>query len=483
MKGIANLTKIIFWAYGLFTIVCICLAFILDFFPMLAVPVILPAVWLGLTRFHVLYFLLLASLPLSFEYSFSTSLATDIPSEPLMVGLMLVTFLYLLSNPKAVSSQYLNHPIILMLLLYVSWFLVAALHSLNFTVSIKIFIAKIWYVTVFIYLTPIVIHSLERLKTAFWCVFGTLFFAMCIIFFRHALTGFGFEDINRCVGPFFSNHVNYALMVMTFYPFVWLAASWYPRGSWQKWLLNFSKVFFAVAIYFSYTRAAMGAVLLMAPFYFILKWRLVKVSLAALVVGIVLGLAYIVEDNRYLKHAPEFDETIWHNEFDEHIQATLEGKDVSSMERIYRWIAGARMIAENPLMGVGPGNFYPYYKKYAVSSFETWVSDNEERSTIHNYFLTLWVEQGVVGLLIFLVLTAWIFTVAENTFHAQRQRSDAHIVLTAAVSLMSIYVALTLNDMLETDKIGTLYLFSVSLIVIMATRPFSQPSNPNQQSV
>ncbi len=469
MNAISKLHLGIFWSYGILTIACIAGAFAFDFLPLAGVPALVPAIWLGITNFNLLYFLLLASLPVSFEYSFSSSLATDLPTEPLMVGLMLVTFFFLLTQPKFLSTNFLNHPVLLLLLLYVAWFFISALNSLNFTVSLKIFLAKIWYTTVFVYLTAIVIRSHQHLKTAFWCIFGTLLFATTIIFIRHALTGFGFEEINSCVGPFFSNHVNYALMLMAFYPFVWLAATWYKKGSWQHWLLLFAKVFFVAAIYFSYTRAAIGAIVLMIPFFFIVKWRLVKLALAVAAIAAILGAVYITDNNRYLKHAPEFDETIWHDEFGDHLNATLEGKDVSSMERVYRWIAGVRMIADRPLMGVGPGNFYPFYKKYAVSSFETWVSDNEERSTIHNYFLTLWVEQGIVGLCIFLILTATIFIVGENAFHTQTSTHNAYVVMAALVALMSIYVSLTLNDMLETDKIGTLYLFFISLIVIMAT--------------
>ncbi|HRN94080.1 MAG TPA: O-antigen ligase family protein [Chitinophagales bacterium] len=470
MNAISKLNLGIFWSYGILTILCISGAFAFDFLPLAGLPILVPVVWLGLTNFSWLYFALLASLPIAFEFSFSSSLSTDLPTEPLMVGLMLVTFFYLLTNPDALSKRFVNHPVLLLLLLYISWFFISALNSLNFTVSFKIFLAKIWYATVFVYLTAIVVNTYERLRIAFWCIFSTMLFATVIIFLRHALTGFGFEEINQCVGPFFINHVNYALMLMAFYPFIWLAATWYKKGSWQKILLDFAKIFFVLAIYFSYTRAAIGAVVLMIPFIYVVKWRLTKVVLAVAVIGAILGVAYIAEGNRYLKHAPEFDETIWHDEFGDHLSATIEGKDVSSMERVYRWIAGARMIADRPLMGVGPGNFYPYYKEYAVTSFETWVSDNEERSTIHNYFLLLWVEQGIVGLLIFVVLTIAIFIVGENTYHAQSLVEDKRIVLTAIVSLMSIYISLMLNDMLETDKIGTLYLFAITLILIMATQ-------------
>ncbi|MDW8274641.1 MAG: O-antigen ligase family protein [Chitinophagales bacterium] len=460
-----------FWIYAFFSAACIGLAFAVDFLPLLALPLVFPIVWLGINNFRVLYFLLLASLPLSYEVNFSDTLATDLPSEPLLIGLMLITFLFLLTNPGVLPSSISLNPVALLVLLHTVWFLVASIHSVNIVVSLKIFLAKVWYVAVFVYLTAIVIRNENSFRTAFWCIFLSLLVASLAIFVRHGFTAFEFETINQCVGPFFTNHVNYALMLMAFYPFLWHASSWYDKRTWQKSLLNFSKLFFAVAIFFSYTRAAMVALFLFVPFYFILRWRLIKYIIPVILILAVAGVAYMADNNRYLKHAPDYNETIWHDEFDEHISATFEGKDVSSMERLYRWIAAGRMIAENPWWGVGPGNFYPTYKKYAVTSFETWVSDNQERSSLHNYFLTLWVEQGVAGLLIFLGLLIATFLVAEKTyFKLLKERSKtAGLVMATSQSLMSICFSLLLNDMVETIKLGSLFWINISLIVIVST--------------
>jgi len=101
MNAISKLNLGIFWSYGILTILCISGAFAFDFLPLAGLPILVPVVWLGLTNFSWLYFALLASLPIAFEFSFSSSLSTDLPTEPLMVGLMLVTFFYLLANPDA----------------------------------------------------------------------------------------------------------------------------------------------------------------------------------------------------------------------------------------------------------------------------------------------------------------------------------------------------------------------------------------------
>ena len=47
--------------------------------------------------FKQTFLLLLFFLPLSLEYELSGSLATDLPTEPLMIGLMLVAFFYFLA--------------------------------------------------------------------------------------------------------------------------------------------------------------------------------------------------------------------------------------------------------------------------------------------------------------------------------------------------------------------------------------------------
>ena len=113
---------------------------------------------------------------------------------------------------------------------------------------------------------------------------------------------------------------------------------------------------------------------------------------------------WIKADDRYLQYAHDYRTTIFHHDFREHLQATYQLKDVSTAERFYRWIAGVRMIKDNALTGYGPNTFYNNYKPYAVPAFKTWVSDNKEHSTVHNYFLLIAIEQGIPGLLFFLLL-------------------------------------------------------------------------------
>src|SRR5690606_28371930 len=141
--------------------------------------------------------------------------------------------------------------------------------------------------------------------------------------------------------------------------------------------------------------------------------------------------------------------TIYHDDFGSHMSSTFDGEDVSSMERVYRWVAAVRMVSDRPLMGVGSGNFYDFYKRYTLSSFETYVSENEEQSTVHNYFLFILVEQGFIGLAIFVLLTYFIFRDGSKLYQ-EKKGMEQRTVLILLQSMLAIYVCLMLNDMLET---------------------------------
>jgi O-antigen ligase len=56
-------------------------------------------VW-AFANYKSLFFLLVAMLPISVEYYFSDSLATDLPTEPLMIGMMGITLLLLITRHK-----------------------------------------------------------------------------------------------------------------------------------------------------------------------------------------------------------------------------------------------------------------------------------------------------------------------------------------------------------------------------------------------
>jgi O-antigen ligase len=427
-------------------------------------PVVLLVVYATAINFKLMYYVLLASIPLAMEYSFSSSLGTDLPDEPLMIGLMLVTIVYLLRKPQALPTGFFAHPLILVLTLHLVWILMAAINSVNTLVSYKVFAGKIWYVTAFTVLTAVIIRDVNDVKRIFWVMFIPLTFAVTTVLVRFAPYHFAFDEVNKPMWPFFRNHVSFAAITAVFLPFIILARTWYTKGSYMRLALTLAIVYYIAAIYISYTRTCYLAVFLLIPVYMVVRLKLMRYVLLLGLVGSVFFINNLFKENKYLRYAPRYEDAIMHDEFNEHLASTFEGKDVSSMERVYRWVAAEHMFQARPVLGFGPGNFYPYYKDYAVSSFRTYVSDNPERSTTHNYFLLLATEQGAVGLAIFVILTLVIFIYGETIYHRMINEREKHVVMTLLLVLSVIYVNLLLNDLLESDKVGPFFFMCIALL-------------------
>jgi len=122
-------------------------------------------------------------------------------------------------------------------------------------------------------------------------------------------------------------------------------------------------------------------------------------------------------------------------------------------------------VKENPWMGFGPGNFPRFYKSYTVTNFVTYVSDNPENSGIHNYYFMVLVEQGLFGFLIFIALCFYVLAKGEQIYHQTRDPARKRIVMTAILATVIIDALLLMNDMIETDKVGTFFFICMAILV------------------
>jgi O-antigen ligase len=87
------------------------------------------------------------------------------------------------------------------------------------------------------------------------------------------------------------------------------------------------------------------------------------------------------------------------------IMSITDLNDSSIRERLYVWRAGVEIIRDNPLFGVGQNSFPLVYPKYRRPDVK-----EPNISNLHNNFLELGAERGLVGLTVWIwlwVATAW----------------------------------------------------------------------------
>lgn len=424
--------------------------------------------WMCLDLKRVLW-LIFATIPVSVEVYLPIGLGLDIPDEPLMMLCTGLLVFWMIQKGASLDFRIFFHPLLLFLTLQILWASWATLFAVDKTIALKFVVAKMWYIGPFFLAIYYWCNDLKCIESLLKVFFALLIMVVAWIVFRHGYEfQFSFAEVNKALYPLFRNHVSYAALLAVSFPYLFFYIL--KQRSLSKPFIHL--VFFALllllAINFSYTRAAIGAVFMAVPYYFIIRFRLTKIALITTVILASVIIWRLTDDYRYMNMAPRYEKTITHTRFEDLLDATYKFQDISTMERVYRWVAAFHMVRENPLTGVGPNNFYENYQKYTVTAFRTYVSHNPEKSGVHNYYLMLITEQGIPGLAIYLIFTFWVLIWGENLF--QKVRRDSHkswYVLAALCSLVIIHLLQLMNDLLETDKVGPFYFLSLAILAIV----------------
>jgi len=450
------------------------------------IPFILPFaivfIYSILTDYRRLFYLVFILLPFSTEVYFEgAGLGTDIPTEPLMIGLAFITIALLIKNTFTIHRDYVTHPIFLMMVVHVFWIFLTSLNSTYPLISAKWFAAKCWYILPFFILPMLFVKYPDDIQKAFRLLYKFLFVTICIVLVRHAFKGFSFTATYEVVRPFFRNHVAYAAISVLTLPFVWAFYRLNILKNISNIRMRIVFIIFVLGIYFSFTRAAILSMVIALGAWYIIKNKWVKQTLLVSSILATSIIVYLSIDNKYLDLTPNYERTIAHTQFDNLIEATYKLEDISSMERLYRWVSGVEMIKDKFWLGFGPGSFYDNYKSYSISRFQTYVSSNPDQSGIHNYFLMTWVEQGFIGFILFLVLCFLLLIEGERLYHVEQKLKDKYIIMATTLSLVIIFAMCLINDLIETDKVGPFFFFNAFILLYYSHKnKTSNTGNSNQ---
>jgi len=430
----------------------------------LLVPFGLLAAAVGFHDYRLLYLAIWAFIPFSIEIDLPGGFSTDFPAEPMMwlVCLLLPAFLFL--RHRELTFQFVFHPLAVWLVIHFFWIIFTTATSEVPMVSLKYTLAKSWYLICFVLLPLWLIRDFAAYRKWAVVVFVPLVLSVIVVMVRHSTSGFSFSTINQAAFPIYRNHVDYACCLALFLPYMWFMRQWFGQ-TWVKRLIEFSMLIVVAGIYFSYTRAAWVCIPLAVVAYGLIRFRLMRAAIPLALAAGILITGWMAYENRYLEFSPDYEKAITHQKFDALVSATYKLEDISTVERFYRWVAGYYMVKERPLLGFGPSSFYSSYHSYIDRHFTTYVSDNPEHSGIHNYYLMTAVEQGLPGLVIFLILISLTLLIGESTWHRISDKKDRQLLMAGLISFVCNLFILTLNDTVETEKMGTFFFISIALVI------------------
>jgi O-antigen ligase len=472
-----NKTNFLFWGLSLVLALCLSLSFLLRDTMWVYIPFgVIAFLFVLFYDIKILFFLLLVFIPLSIEYSVTQSLSTDLPDEGMMVGLTACIILYMVYRP-AIVKNFISHPLLQLLLLHVAWILVAAIFSHNPVISIKYLLAKSWYILAFVFATCMLLKHKKDFVIAGLCLIAPMLLVMVWTLYNHSFEGFSFEAANNVMKPFFRNHVNYSAALVCIIPVLWLF--WYFSRQKQKKYWRIVIIITLAGLFLSFARGPWLALLAGGFTVYFIKKKQIKTALLGAVAGLVMLVSLLIYDDNYVQFAPDFNKTIFHSNFGEHMVATYKLTDVSTAERFYRWIAGVRMSKEELVKGYGPNNFYDHYKRFADERFRTWVSNNEDHSSVHNYFLLLLIEQGIPGLVFFCMLLYGMFMYVQKLYHRTGDIFYKKVLLATGAILAMITALNLLSDLIETDKIGSLFFICLGVLVVIDLKTKEEQQTPS----
>lgn len=457
------------WKYlalaGIAAIIWIAVAFALklhiDF--LFAIPLVVVGAMMLVYNYKPFFYLMWFAIPCSIPIELG-SFATDLFSEPLMWLMLGIFGLNLISGNQFSKKQKITTFHILIFGI-VFWVLITTINSSFPLRSFKYFLAKIWYVVAFVFSTEKIIEKPADLKKVFWCFFVPLVVFSLFTTFKHAKEGFTFEASNLVPYPFFVNHVIYGAILTLFVPWIWYAKDWYAHNHPLRYVIYIGLGIILFGVLASYGRLAWGSAVLLPIIVWTVKQKLFDKGIYVGLVLVLFGVSYLIKGNNYYKFAPDYASTIYHEgNIGDHLNATFEGKDISSMERFYRWVAAKNMVAARPIFGFGPSTFNQVYDQYADAAFRTYVSDNEEQSTTHNYFLMTCCEQGFVGFLLFGTFCVFILLKGNRIYHSEENPENKRLIMMLLLSFVVIVMHLFLNELVEVDKVGAMFWFSATMI-------------------
>jgi O-antigen ligase len=165
----------------------------------------------------------------------------------------------------------------------------------------------------------------------------------------------------------------------------------------------------------------------------------------------------------------------------------------SMLVRWQYWYASAGMYADNPLTGVGPGNFVYYYPHYKVASALETVSDP------HNFLLAILTQYGPVGLVGFLAMffvPLWRAASAGSTISSQKVDGDQPVfgklagafVIVISVCLLLVrplVMPVAAGDRLDvviyvifTLYVAPLFAFAAGFWLLTSNGQIAKPADP-----
>ena len=454
------------WIYSLSAafVVVNALCCFYEFYWLNLLPVIIIVVYLAFVSVDTLLLIIVFFTPLSINLTDQDiRLGLSIPTEPLMIGVMLLYFFRILYEGNY-DRRILHHPVTIAVLVNLIWIFITCITSELPVISFKFLLARLWFVVCFYFIGVQMFSNIKNIRKFAWLYIIPFVMIILYTLYNHAQLGFKEDAAHWVMSPFFNDHTAYGALLAMFFP---LVVSFVFNRSLSAGSRIFSVMLFAVftvALIFSYTRAAwvslIVALALLVIYMMKIGFKTFVISLAA--VSIILTMMWSDLVMKLEKNRQDSSSNLT-----EHVQSISNiSTDASNLERLNRWHSALRMFNQRPFLGWGPGTYSFLYAPFQLSSERTTISTNAgDKGNAHSEYIGPLCESGIPGALSFIAILVCVLWTGSRLFHSLPRGDLRTTTLAVLLGLVTYMVHGGLNNFLDTDKASVPFWGFIAILV------------------
>lgn len=472
-----NRTQILAVAATLVFAVANAILLLKDFYYLSLIPLAGLVLLLFITRFETGLMCMALFTPFAINIALMPKMELSMPVEPMMILFTLMFFFRALAS-RGYDTRLLKHPVSLLMIASMVWMLITACTSKLPLVSLKYWLARLWFVVPFFFAAAQIFRNPKRIREFFWCYAIGL---IAVVSIATAKTVGNFSDLqtlHRVMQPFYNDHTAYGCVIALFVPAAFYFIFSRNSKGWGRLLSLAIMSLLLVGLFFSYCRAAWISVLGAIGVYVLIRMGM-KVKWMVMLFGLAVGVFFVYQSDVLYKLGKNHQDSSY--DLAGQIKSISNiSTDASNLERLNRWASALRMWKESPVIGCGPGTYQFLYASYQRSYQLSTISTNAGNlGNAHSEYIGPMTEQGVPGVALVIALFMTTFATGVRVYRTAGNRQVADMALAFTLSLLTYYIHGVFNNFLDTDKLSVpVWAFTA---VIVALDVYNKPEAAEAQ--
>ena len=432
---------------------------------MVLVPLALLVMWLFYVKLETGLLLMALLTPFAVNVALMPGMELSMPVEPMMI-LFSFFFFFRVLVARTYDLRILRHPVSLLLLASLAWWVVTSCTSRLPWVSFKYLIARLWFVVPFYFAAVQIFRNSKRISQFYWAYAIGLGIVILIATSKTLGNFSDLQTLHRVMRPFYNDHTAYGCAIALLIP----ASVYFIFGGqwkgWQRVLTLLLFVLLCTGLFFSYCRAAWISVVAAIGIYVLIRMGM-KVKWMVLLFGLGVGVFFAYQSDvlyRLGKNHQDSSYTL----ADQVKSISNISTDASNVERLNRWASAIRLWKESPVFGVGPGTYQFLYGSYQKSYQLSTISTNAGNlGNAHSEYIGPMTEQGLPGVLLVAALFLTTFATGVRVYRTAKDPAVGRMALAFTLSLLTYYVHGVFNNFLDTDKLSVpFWAFTAAVVAL-----------------